>query len=366
MKEKIIVVNPTSIFGGGEVYLYNLLSKVDGCNRKNYIILCASIKLSEKLKDLEFDTVPVDDATSLSLNTISLIKKINNFIKSNKIKSVFLNGLSEVGVYARYIKHKKIYAVAHSNEFWLDERPFMNFKHFLKRGIIYNFDRYLERMIFVNNVAFNNARGYGQLIDKSVVIYNGVPEIDIKEKTKPESNDVIIGRIGRLTEGKGNEFLIEAFSRFVSIKSDNRYKLLFAGEGSERSKLEKLVEDNKLTDHVKFVGLVSPTEFYSNIDVMFSPSLMEATPLVIAEAMSCRVPVISTSVGGCSEMIAHNRTGYLIEPGSVQAILEALLMYTENRTEFESFSFNAYESYLDTFSLDTMIRKLISAKVDIF
>lgn len=131
--------------------------------------------------------------------------------------------------------------------------------------------------------------------------------------------------IGRLCEQKGQLLLLEAFNNFV--KAGNKGFLTLAGDGEMRSDVEKFVQENNLQQQVKITGWVDShqiKQMLSQTDAMLLPSFAEGLPVAIMEAMATGVPVISTSIAGIPELLVNNKTGFLVCPGSVEALEVAL------------------------------------------
>ena len=107
------------------------------------------------------------------------------------------------------------------------------------------------------------------------------------------------------------------------------------GDGPYCSKLLKLAERLGLTDRIKFVGRVSPQELiglYDWCDVLVVPTITpEPFGRVAVEAMSRGRPVIATAIGGLTEIIDDEQTGYLIPPATPSMIAEKLLLLENQR-----------------------------------
>ncbi|WP_432467591.1 glycosyltransferase [Agarivorans sp. Z349TD_8] len=129
----------------------------------------------------------------------------------------------------------------------------------------------------------------------------------------------LIGCAGRLEPEKGQAVLIEALN---SLPQD--VHLVFAGDGSQRQALQRLVMALKLQARVHFLGAIeSMPQFYQALDLFCLPSYFEGLSLVILEAQACGIPAVVTDVGASTEALCP-RTGTLVEPGSAFAMAQAL------------------------------------------
>jgi len=142
--------------------------------------------------------------------------------------------------------------------------------------------------------------------------------IDIKSlstKSDRRYNKQIIFA-GRLSSEKGIDVLCELIE---ILPSD--IHLIILGSGPKENLIKNIKKSN-----VDYLGYLPKNETISLIrgsDILVQPSLIEGISSTILEAMACKVPVITTNVGGNNEIIEHNQTGILIEPNS-QILLEQI------------------------------------------
>ncbi|MFC6873762.1 glycosyltransferase family 4 protein [Halobellus marinus] len=129
--------------------------------------------------------------------------------------------------------------------------------------------------------------------------------------------------VGRLAPKKGIEYLIEAISEIEC-------HLTIVGDGSERERLEKLVEQTGA--NVTFEGKIPPgdvSDYYRSAGFLVLPSTEgEGMPNVVLEAMAWGLPVIATDSGGLPTVIDDGTNGYLVpmrDPDALQDAIETLL-----------------------------------------
>jgi len=135
--------------------------------------------------------------------------------------------------------------------------------------------------------------------------------------------------VGSVIREKGIEVLLQGVARIVQEFA--RFKLHVAGPYSPQymnSSLEPLMSRLGISDQVRFHGLLSASEIaelMSKVTLLVLPTYMDTSPNVVAESQVAGVPVVASSVGGIPEMIEHGATGFLVEPGSVEALAHGLL-----------------------------------------
>ncbi len=130
--------------------------------------------------------------------------------------------------------------------------------------------------------------------------------------------------VGRLTEQKGFDVLIEAFARAAAKHPD--WTLAIYGEGPARPQLEMLRDALSLQGKVSLPGLTRDVEpAYAEASLFVLPSRFEGYPNALLEALAAGLPVISTSApGGASEILDDGRYGLLVAPGDAVALASAL------------------------------------------
>jgi glycosyltransferase involved in cell wall biosynthesis len=140
--------------------------------------------------------------------------------------------------------------------------------------------------------------------------------------------ECVIAFAGRLIHGKGANYLIEAVAH-----STRPLRLLIAGDGPERQRLESLTRSLGLGERVNFMGLQHDMPaFWRLCDVAVVPSaeFIEACPMAPLEAMACGRPVVATRNGGLVELIVDGKTGVLVPPGDKVKLADALDRYAES------------------------------------
>lgn len=124
-----------------------------------------------------------------------------------------------------------------------------------------------------------------------------------------ESDDILVGIVGRLTEIKNHELFLHAVKRFKEERmreQSRRVKFVVIGEGGLRSKLEAQANMLGLGDDVVFTGgRRDPENFYPALDIVALTSRNEGTPLTLIEAMANGRPVIATAVGGVVDLLGE-------------------------------------------------------------
>lgn len=203
--------------------------------------------------------------------------------------------------------------------------------------------------------------------DKIKVIYNGVvlPEdnlsvediIKLKEKLGLVGAYPIVLSVGRLNIIKGHIYLIRALKSLENKYED--LKLILVGDGPERLSLENEVKKIDLDSKVLFLGAVNnPGDYCKLADVFVLPSVNEGFGLAAVEAMSNKLLVVASNVGGIPEIIKDGENGFMSRPGNSEdlslAITNALALSKDKKSEITE---RAGHDVINKFSLNKMLKE---------
>ncbi len=146
----------------------------------------------------------------------------------------------------------------------------------------------------------------------------------------PETADLIIGTVGRLTRKKGSGYLIEATAKLVQ-QFPNLHTLIIGGELSSdpepfQAELVEQIRTLGIENHVTLTGNRDDIpEILGLLDIFTLPTFThEGLPRSILEAMSMGKPVVATNIRGCREAVVHGETGLIVPPKDNEKLAEAL------------------------------------------
>jgi len=172
---------------------------------------------------------------------------------------------------------------------------------------------------------------FSALIRRKVRVLPNPVELPLMEKEiLPVFNGKVVVGMGRLAPEKGFDLLLRAFARVV----DNcpGWILVVLGEGKERARLEHLRNKLGLDDRVKLPGFVSnPHDWLSAADLFVLSSKVEGFGNVLAEALMCGLPVVSTNCpSGPEEIVNNGVDGILVENQNEKQLAEAMKLLMLN------------------------------------
>lgn len=182
-------------------------------------------------------------------------------------------------------------------------------------------------------------------------------KLKIKKPKNYPKNKILLF-VGRLSDQKGLQYLIDAMPEVV--KKEPNTKLLIIGEGPFKAELEKKIDENRIKEHVEFLGSLPASDvvkYHNYADVFVLPSLSnktgtEALGLALMEAMSSGCAVIGTNVGGIPSLIKNGYNGLLVNQKDSKELAGAIIDLLKNRKKAEILGRNASNFIRKNYSWD--------------
>src|SRR5216117_2816161 len=197
-------------------------------------------------------------------------------------------------------------------------------------------------------------------------IYNGLNLAEFGHADFSSAPPLIVA-IGRLIAKKGFANLIRACG--LLAQSGKAFQCEIIGEGLLENELRTQIEQLNLQDRVTLSGAKPQQELRQRLataNVFVLPSVVDAQggmdnlPTVIMEAMAAGLPVISTDVGGISEMVVQNETGFLVRPGDAAELTGAIEKVIDDRQLAQRLGQAGYERARELFSIEKNARELFA------
>lgn len=355
----------SSAWGGVQKWILSLAQEI-----KNYgfdVAIAAPKKgeLAKRAAKTFIDVFPVQLSGKFAVFNPFALMRFCNYLKKNKVKTLFLNGSKEFkfgGLAAYFAKTEKV---------------------IYRRGAALPIKNSLLNRFIINNVLsfiITNSRSSKDCIledgkswldeDKIKVVYNGVDlnvfgprgELSpIRKEFNIPGDKILIVCIGRLTRQKGYPYIIEAMSR-VSRTFDN-FHVVIVGDGELKSELEQMAISRNLGDKISFAGFRNDIPaILRACDFLLHAPLWEGAPNVVLEAMACAKPVVSWDVNGIGELMEKNRTGYLAKGKNIEELTDNIKKMLEDVSSLKStdMGINARERAEKYFSLQKMAEEYIN------
>lgn len=172
----------------------------------------------------------------------------------------------------------------------------------------------------------------------------------------PLDADVLV-TVAVLRPPKGIQFLIRAMPAILASHPNTYY--LIVGSGSHREALMEEAGKAGVNERVVFAGMRKDVpRLLAASDIFVLPTLTEALPTVLAEAMAARLPLIASRVGGIPEMITNGQNGFLTEPEDLKGLASACIHLLKNREERAAMGAEGWRMVHQKFSIKRQVEQL--------
>jgi glycosyltransferase involved in cell wall biosynthesis len=290
-------------------------------------------------------------------------KRLAEYIKENKPDIIQANAgdtLKFVALSKLFYRWKTpiVYRNANKVSDFITSRPKLVFNKFLVNQ--------LQHIISVSELCrLDFIKTYSISPEKTTMIPIGIEAVTV-DKTLSEdvlpyfSSAKVIVNVASLVPEKNHEALLRVASEVVKEYSD--IKVLILGDGKLRESLQQKITTMGLEQHVVLLGYRSDVlSILSNADVFTLPSRIEGLPGVILEAFYCEVPVVSYNVGGISEVVKNNETGWLIDKDNEGEFIAAVKDALVNTAKTSQLKHNANQFVKKEFMNDSIAKKFAAA-----
>jgi GalNAc-alpha-(1->4)-GalNAc-alpha-(1->3)-diNAcBac-PP-undecaprenol alpha-1,4-N-acetyl-D-galactosaminyltransferase len=343
-----IVFIISSLGSGGAERVLSLMANY--WTQKNYSIIVLTLDNATPFYLLE-DGIKLEQL-SLLKNSVSVINAIANNIARIKIirkklieidPDIVISFMTETNILStigcRIINKPIIIAERISYDF-LKSRVWVSL-----RKLVYRFSNALIVQTRCDKEKYN-------WLSNTFVLNNplNLKEI-ILNNNRAEKNILAVGRLNRQ---KGFDRLIKAFSHL----DHKDWKLSIIGEGSERSNLEKLINDLNLKDYISLPGITKAIEkWYKKASIFVLSSRIEGFPNVLCEAMAYGCACVSFDcLAGPNEIITDKVDGYLVKNGDINALSARMNFLINNPEERRKIGKEAMK-ISDRLNIDSIMSK---------
>jgi len=273
---------------------------------------------------------------------------------------------------ARLARVKIIVHTVHGFAFHEESHPLMlRLYALLERFAAHSCDRIVTVSKFHRNWALQLGIGNKE---KVVAVPNGIPlKRVISDKDSKNTrqdlgvapDELMILTTGRLSQQKGLEYLINAVPTLKKQLSHS-FKVVLAGNGPLRPKLEQMVIDLEIQNKVLFLGFRNDIgNLLSASDIVVLPSLWEGLSIALLEAMAVGKPIVTTTIGSNREVTREGKAAILVPPKDTDALVNAILKIVNDNAIAEYLSAQAKEVYLSSYTEKQMIKKYREVYIDL-
>lgn len=332
MKKKILWIIDGLGHGGAERMTLSIMQKFD---RSKFDLRACALQIKQGnpvAAELERIGIPVDLLHIPNLRHPRNLPRIVQYIKEHKpdiihtqleFANVFGNiAAAMLGIPSVATLHT-LGAPQKGTEYWRSRIEWASLKYFC------------TRIISVSESAREHHIKHGNIAAKKIVtIYNGIDLTNFHpgratEKASRKSLNIpdtacVLLTVAVLREPKGIQYMIEAMPRILAEAPNAHY--LIVGDGNYGETLKELSRSLGVDKHVTFAGQRNDIlDLLLAGDIFVLPTLIDALPTVLIEAMAARKAIVASSVGGVPEIVENEKNGILVEPAKPHQLVESCL-----------------------------------------
>jgi glycosyltransferase involved in cell wall biosynthesis len=189
-----------------------------------------------------------------------------------------------------------------------------------------------------------------------VAIHNGVPDKP-ELLANPTGNPPKLLMVARFQAPKDHTVLCKALAKLKGLE----WSLDFVGDGPLMPEIVSLVASLGIKDRVNFLGERKDVpQLLSKAQVFVLTTNWEGFPISIVEAMRANLPVIASDVGGISEAVVDNVTGYLVPRGNLDVLVDRLSRILSDAKLRGEFGAAGRAEYIEEFTFKKMVAKVLT------
>lgn len=372
---KILFVDQSQVLGGAELSLIDIAGRIEG----SAVAVFERGEFSDRLDTLGITNHVLADDSALS--NVTRDGGIAGGLKAVPALFGTARKIARIAtpfdiIYANTQKAMLAAGIAG----WLSKRPvvwhlrdLMTPDHFSQSHIavaIRTANLLVDKIIANSESTSKAFVAAGGNASKVVTVYNGIdPEpfqrVDDASAARVRSSlglddKFVAGIFSRLAGWKGQHVLIEAISRIDDCHALIVGGALFQEDHLYEEELHQLAARYNVSDRVHFLGFREDISTLMRIVDVVVHASTSAEPFgrVIVEGMFARTPVVASNGGGAAEIIKHEETGFLFEPGNADELADVLLKARAAATE-SKFTKDAYDDALIRFGVDRLVDDIL-------
>ncbi|MFH1461477.1 MAG: glycosyltransferase family 4 protein [bacterium] len=341
---KIFHVITSLKIGGAESALLNFLKK-DLCNKNDHIIAYFYPGPNlEKLQKLGFKTYHIKGL--FHKYDFLAYKNLKHIIKINK-PDIIHSALWSANIFAKIIASSlniPVICDLHSNVLYDGK-----IRRLIEKFTLFKADKYVAVSDSVKNGFLRAYKQKSKILKSKIEVIPNAIDINNKQKSNLTRKDLgfyqedfVIGAVGRLEKIKSYDLLIKSVATICNTiekinnsdcnnKQLKSIKLCIVGDGSQRNKLEKLGLKLKIEKYILFTGMRDDVkDIYPLFDCFIISSQSEGLSIALLEALSFKLPIITTSQTEKHDIIINNINGLIVKPQDQKELATAIKKLYQN------------------------------------
>jgi glycosyltransferase involved in cell wall biosynthesis len=373
-KYKIAYVIDGLSMGGAERLMVPILKHLSRPNFDAYVCALQSKDGNLMADEIRALGIPVSCLDIKHLRDWNALPRLINYLNENEVDLVhtqleFANILGNIS--ARLLRLPSVCTIHVMPS--LDVKAKSKLHQKLEWFVLNHF---CERVISVSD----EAREYhlqisGAAASRVSTIYNGIDlsnflsldreleRVKVRTELAIPSDANLLTTVAVLRPQKGIQYMIRALPAVLDSNPNTYY--LVVGDGPHRYLLVEEANKSNVGNRVIFTGMRKDVaRLLSASDVFVLPTLTEALPTVLAEAMAAKLPIIASRVGGVPEMIVDGLNGYLVEPEDVKSLAQACIDLLASPEKRAAMSIEGWKIVNQKFNIEKQVDQLEALYLD--
>lgn len=367
---KIAFLITTSTWGGSQKNVYDIVTHLDPKKFDVVVILGGQGHLKKKLSEVGIRTITVYNLEK-SINFKRDVKsffEIYTLLKQEKPDILHLHNTKAAAIGSLIGRVRRIKKIIYTVHGWAfnEDRPLY------QRGLIL-FSSWITTILSTHIVTISKsetdlAKQFPYIATKITYIPNGVREQSVlRENSAREyieqrigmslKDKFVVGMIGELHKNKGYIYAIHGMAEV--LKTNPHAVMVIIGAGVQHEMLQQKIDQLNLKSHIFLLGFIeNATQYTKAFDTLLLSSIKEGLPYTLLETGLAGTPLISTTVGGTSEIIDDMRSGILIQPAKAQEIAYAITFMIEHPDIRLEYARNIAKKIKSEYGLQKMIQSV--------
>ncbi len=360
---KIVHLASGDLWAGAEVQLLNLvlgLQKIEHIEI-NVILLNPGL-LSEKLIENNIKTIVLDES---QLNSIQIFFHLTQALKvitpdiihTHRQKENILGSFAGLFIPKSHSIRTVHGANEHPPKFWQ-----------VNKTLIHLLDwfcgRFIQSKIIVVSSELKNKLSKKFPTSRLSIIENGIDISLVKQFAANNTNlpgsesNIKIAFIGRLSPVKRPDIFIDIAKNLLTENS-GKYDFYIIGDGPLKNECFNTIKNNGLKANVFMIGFKKDLPAYlSKMNLLYMTSDHEGLPMILLEAMTLKIPIVSHAVGGIPNILNEGEYGTLIKNQNLKPYVDAAQQYIKNPVPFKSKADKAFKNLLKNYTAEINAKKI--------
>ena len=354
------------VLGGLRVGGYEILTVeiANDLSAKGYNVSIVSLSSDKDILHRVNEAIQVYFTPRKNNFDFTAVIKFRKILKNSKPDIVF-----SCAYYAHFFSKLASGFLSHKLKFVLAfhaTRPTSSKNH-IENKVFSFFDTFIKDDIYIaihkSQIEFYN-RKYNIKKDKFVVIYNGIDTNYFSNPNQPAFNQnrvIKLVHVASLKPLKDQWTLLKAMVELNKHLKNWTLEIAGADVAGLQNDYKNYVRKKGLTEKIKFLGPIKNVKsLLQKADIFLLTSKTEALPVSIIEAMSIKLAVITTNVGGCPELVSDGVEGFLVDVEDYKAIANKVLYLYQHPDVLAKMAGKSRIKVEEQFSFEKMMNKYVT------